>query len=283
MAQSPANDFDKISPTAFMTCIARQFTDIPFSKELAQRVMAHRSAHLSVLLEARYKAINQVMSQYPITQILELASGFLPRGLAMTENPCITFIESDLPAMIERKQHLLQELCVERPNLHLLEIDATSRPSQLIRSADYFKDEQPVMILCEGLLMYLTHEEKQKVCANVREMLEHFGGIWITSDFASTIGLRQAQRLDVNLQKRMEKVTHLTGRSLADNAFETHEQARQFARKEGFRITEFSALEIRNQLSCLKILNIDPETVNRMLETHSVFALTLETDSVAPF
>lgn len=35
----------------------------------------------------RYKAINQVMMQYEATQILEIASGFLPRGMALSQNP----------------------------------------------------------------------------------------------------------------------------------------------------------------------------------------------------
>jgi O-methyltransferase involved in polyketide biosynthesis len=275
MAQLPTNDFDQISPTAFMTCLARQFTDIPFSRELAQLVMAQRSSTLAVLLEARYKAINHAVSHYPIRKFLELASGFLPRGLAMTEDQEIIFVESDLPAVINAKRQLVQELGVARTNLHFLDIDATCRPSQLLQSAAYFKDRQAVIILCEGLLMYLTQEEKRKVCANVREMLERFGGIWITSDFASTVGLRQAQEHDAELQKRLDRVASLTGRSLASNAFATREEALQFVRQEGFQVTEFQALDISQQLSCVETVKADPQTVNRILKTQQVFALNL--------
>ena len=104
MKKLQASDFDKIIHTAFMVSLARQFTDIPYAKELAQLVEAQRLVELSgpqnqdksVLLtarvEARYKAINQVMAQYQIAQVLELASGLLPRGLFMSCDPNIIFI-----------------------------------------------------------------------------------------------------------------------------------------------------------------------------------------------
>lgn len=112
MAQRQARDFDKISPTAFGASLCRQFTDIPYAKEFAQLIEIQgladpsMSQHVSkafpgiVNLEARYKAISKVIADYPIPQVLELASGFLPRGMAMSTNPSITFIESDLQRVI---------------------------------------------------------------------------------------------------------------------------------------------------------------------------------------
>src|SRR5262249_45684894 len=100
---SPA-DFNKISPTAFMTSLARQFTDIPYSKEMAELVTEQRVTGLPLILESRYKAINKVAEKYSFKQILELASGFLTRGLEFTVNPEIIFIESDLHQMIEHKK-----------------------------------------------------------------------------------------------------------------------------------------------------------------------------------
>ncbi len=288
MKKLQASDFDKIIHTAFMVSLARQFTDIPYAKELAQLVEAQRLVELSgpqnqdksVLLtarvEARYKAINQVMAQYQITQVLELASGLLPRGLFMSCDPNIIFIESDLPTMIRCKQQLVQQLVGERPNLHFLEIDVTSRPSQFLKSALALKAGQPVMILCEGLLTHLNAAEKQLVCANVREMLYSYGGVWITPDFIDTASLVQSLQDNPDLQKLLQTGINLTGRSLVDNNFGTLDQARQFAYEQGFRVAEHSMLNVIDQLSCLEILGIDTEVVRKMLAAQYVFAFTLD-------
>ncbi|WP_414582925.1 class I SAM-dependent methyltransferase [Scytonema sp. PCC 10023] len=286
MQKLQASRFDKISLTAFMVSKARQFTDIPYAKELAQLVSQrlvelspenqNKSVLLTARVEARYKAINQVMAQYQIAQVLELASGLLPRGLFISSDPNITFIETDLPAMIRCKQQLVQQLVGERPNLHFLEVDATSRPSQFLQSSKQLNAGQPIMILCEGLLTHLNLAEKQQVCANVREMLSSYGGVWITPDFIDTASLSQSVQNDPDLQKLLQTGTNLTGRSLVDNNFETPEAARQFAYEQGFRVAEHTMLNVMEQLSCLEILGIDAEVVRKMLAAQSVFALTLD-------
>ncbi len=288
MNKQQTNEFDKIILTAFMVSLARQFTDIPYAKELAQLIEMQglvklsqpqnqdKSVLLTARVEARYKAINQVIAQYQITQVLELASGLLPRGLLMSSNPNITFIESDLPQMIGCKQQLIQQLVGERPNLHFIEIDAISRPNEFWKSTSVLKAGQPVMILCEGLLTHLTLVEKQLVCANIRDMLHSYGGVWITPDFIDTGSLVRSQQDDSDLQKLLQTVTNLTGRSLVNNNFGTLDQARQFVYEQGFRVIEHSMLNVIDELSCLGILGIDPEVVRRMLAAQSVFALTLD-------
>lgn len=288
MNKQQTNDFDKIILTAFMVSLARQFTDIPYAKELAQLIEMQglvklsqpqnqdKSILLTARIEARYKAINQVIAQYQITQILELASGLLPRGLFMSSNPNIVFIESDLPKMISCKQQLVQQLVGERPNLHFLEIDATNHPSEFWKSTPLLKAGQPVMILCEGLLTHLTLVEKQLVCANVREILHSYGGVWITPDFIDTASLVRSQQDDSGLEKLLQTGTKLTGRSLINNNFGTLDQARQFVYEQGFRVTEHSMLNVIDELSCLEILGTDAAVVRKMLATQSVLALTLD-------
>ncbi|MDZ8105495.1 MAG: class I SAM-dependent methyltransferase [Nostoc sp. DedQUE12a] len=288
MNKQQTNDFDKIVLTGFMVSLARQFTDIPYAKELAQLIEKQglvklpqpenqdKSVLLTARVEARYKAINKVIAEYQITQVLELASGLLPRGLVMSSNPNITFIESDLPQMIRCKQQLTQQLVAERPNLHFIEIDATSRPSDFSKSTPLLKAGQPVMILCEGLLTHLTLAEKQLVCANIRDMLHSYGGVWITPDFIDTGSLVRSQQDDSGLQKLLQTGTNLTGRSLVNNNFGTLEQARQFVYEQGFRVTEHSMLNVIDELSCLEILGIEKEVVRKMLATQSVFALTVD-------
>lgn len=110
--------------------------------------------------------------------------------MILSQNPAIAFVESDLPEMLHQKQQLVHRLIGNRSNLHFLEINATHHlNSRLLNS--YFQPDKPVTLLCEGLLMYLTFIEKQQVCTNVREILQTFGGVWITSDFTTKAGVGQ--------------------------------------------------------------------------------------------
>lgn len=276
MSELQKSDFDKISPTAFITSLARQFTGIPYSKELAGLVTEQRVKNLPLILESRYRAVNRAAAGFPITQILELASGFLPRGLEFSSDPAITFIESDLPEMIRHKELLIQKMGEERSNLHYAEIDAAARPNRIPgKIREFFKAKQPVMILCEGLLMYLSKDEKKELCLNVRETLEHYGGVWITPDFSTTIGLNQSVKNNPALQQRMDSLKNLTGRSLPENAFETIEEAREFVKNAGFQIREYEMINVIDELSCIEILNLDIEFVKNVLNKQSVFILSL--------
>lgn len=283
-----ARDFDKISPTALLTAYARQFSDIPYTNEIAQLTNAKMTVNqflgqeqensivlgLAALIEGRYKAIEQVRERFQGTQILELASGFLPRGMILSKTSEIPFIESDLPAMIQNKQRLVQQLIGDRPNLHFLAINAINDLNPLILK-DYFQPNQPVTILCEGLLMYLSFVEKQKIFANVREILQTFGGVWITSDLTTSLGAERMGRNTPAFEPVNQKISSSTGRSFAENEFTDLEHARQFARDQGFQVKEFNMLEVIDQLKSVSALGIDPARVEAMLSALPIFVFTL--------
>jgi len=194
-----ASDYDKIIHTAFMVSKARQFTDIPYAKELAQLVEAQRlvelsgsqnqdkSALLTARVEARYKAINQVMAQYQIGQVLELASGLLPRGLFMSCHPNITFIESDLPRMIRCKQQLvdpsLQKLLQTGTNLtgrSLVDNNFTT-----LEQARQFAYEQGFRVAEHSMLNVMDQLSCLKILGIDTEVVRKMLALW--SIFALTL------------------------------------------------------------------------------------------------
>ncbi len=228
---------------------------------------------MAAIIEARGKAIKQISLRFNGTQILELASGLLPRGILLSQNPEIVFVESDLTEMIQQKQQLVQQLIGDRPNLHFLAIDATN--SEDFRPLNkYFQPDRPVTILCEGLLMYLTFAEKRQVFANVREILQTYGGVWITSDFITKTGAGQLRQRDPTLQQINQNIVSSTGRAFSENEFDDLDHARQFAQEQGFQTEEFSMLEVINQLSCLSALGLDLDRAQALLAATPVFALT---------
>ena len=43
---------------------------------------------------------------------------------------------------------------------------------------------RPLTVLCEGLIMYLSKEETERLATNIHRLLGEFaGGSWITPDF----------------------------------------------------------------------------------------------------
>ncbi len=289
MTTFPASNFDKISPTALLTAASRQFSDIPYSKEIAELTDATATATqfmsqeyaqavivvLAAILEARYKTIERVRTLFNGTQILELASGLLPRGMILSQNPEITFIESDLPGMVQQKQQLVRQLIGERSNLHFLPIDATTNLNSLLLN-DYFQADQPVTILCEGLLVYLRFAEKQQVFANVRDILQTYGGVWITSDLAIKVGTELLKPDDSLMKAINQKISSLTGgRTSTEDEFEDLDHVKHFAQEQGFQVEEFTMLEALNELKSVSALGLDQELIKKVLTVLRVFALTL--------
>ena len=280
-----ATRFDRISPTALLVSYLRQFTDIPHSKEIAQLVQAQtfvaqlpgqKSAlplELSVLFEGRYKAINNVINQFTPSQILELASGFSARGMEFSHNPRITFVESDLPGIVAQKQKLIEQLVGQRSNLHSVAIDITQHPSQFPLDVNYLQPEKPIVITCEGVLLYLTLAQKQQVFANAREMLEMYGGVWITSDLITLETYKKRQQINSSWPQFSELINRMTGRAPSKNYFDNFNQIEQFCHQQGFHVEKYKMLDIVAQLSCLEPLGISVEVAESVLESSFIFTL----------
>jgi len=279
------SDFDKISPTALLVAYVRQFSNIPYTQEIAALSKAEATVHqfvppkqeqpvmMAAVVEARYKAIEKVSAHFNHPQILELASGLLPRGMIRSENAAITFIESDLSMMIQQKQRLVQQLIGDRTNLHFLAIDATNE-QDFLGLIEHFQADQPVTILCEGLLMYLTLREKQQVFANVRTILQTYGGVWITPDF-TTKAMGQMRQRDPIIRQVFQKIASTTSRILAENEFDDLDHAKRFSQEQGFRVESFSTSALIDQLQCLPRLGIARDRARAVLAVTPVFALTL--------
>lgn len=292
--QFQTKDFDRISPTALLVAYARQFSNIPYAKALANLIGAQatveqllpqsseRPMELAVLIEGRYRAINQRMSTFNPVQVVELASGLSPRSLEITQNPEITFIESDLPALISQKQQLVSQLVGDRPNLHFAAIDATSQPNALLLHANLLDLQKPVMLLCEGLLMYLTFAQKQQVFTNIRELLQIYGGVWITPDLTARTDWSRRWQNDPILQRFSQKLARLTATSTQDTVFDHFDHIQDFVDQQGFSVEKYSTNYLLDQLTCLQPLGISLETAASLLDGLSIYVLTLKTPSDSP-
>ena len=123
----PENEsHDKIGTTARLIAYLRTFTDIPFSKEIAEATDAKKDfktlagtsgpsmAQFAFIWEARYKATNQIIERHCINQVLEIAAGLSPRGLAITEDPDVVYVATDLPLILEQEQAIAESILAKR-------------------------------------------------------------------------------------------------------------------------------------------------------------------------
>jgi len=279
--------FEAVIPTAWLVAYRRTFSDIPFSKEIFKKIEAIRQREgqqeitsnlkkpeLSPQFEARHKLIDKLIFQVASNQILELAAGFSSRGVSMSKDNNIDYVEVDLPSVILEKVQIIKEIAKENnfqvPNRLHFESANVLDLEKLEKAVVHFERNKPLTIINEGLLRYLTFEEKAKVANNIHKLLEEYGGVWITSD----ISLR---KIFSNQNKVMagyvKKISELTGKDIENNRFEKEDDARKFFEELGFFIERHSFDEVRDNLVSPMRLGLSESQVNDTLEDAVVFVM----------
>lgn len=171
-------------------------TNIPFARRTAE-LMMHPEEYspdfdrkdmtfwARVLhFENRYWSINQLLTELPVKNILELSSGYSLRGFEKVREGHYHYIDTDLPELIDIKKDLLTALQEEnntiKGKLEVLPLNALDE-KQFREVVNHFPEGE-IVIGNEGLLMYLNNEEKEKLCKIIYEILKERGGYWITAD-----------------------------------------------------------------------------------------------------
>ncbi len=281
--------YEKISPTAKMVAQIRTFTDIPYTQEIAAESGAEKVFQeladgsvesiipLVPLWEARYKATDRIIKQIGITQILEIAAGLSPRGLAMTENPEIIYVTTDLPEILDEEKKIAEAILsrtgVRRPNLHFLSTNALDRES-LARAATIFRMDRTLAIITEGLLSYFSRSEKDTLARNIHELLRTYPGVWITPDTSTRQSWGRMAQTDEAMQRRLKIISGSTGRDLESTIFADENEVNQFFLDSGFKIQEYNQAEVLDELSSIERLNLDLEKIRSILSRQKTFILT---------
>jgi O-methyltransferase involved in polyketide biosynthesis len=235
-------DFRRVSVTALIPAFARgDYTSIPWAKEMLAFLRSggatlsdgpwseDAARAFAPVFEARFRAVSQVVAEKGATQVLELAAGLSPRGMDFARQG-IVYVETDLAESMTRKREIVTAILGAVPeNLHLCTASAIDR-SQLLECCSPFAAGRPVAVTTEGLLRYLTFDEKALVARNVHEILKRYGGWWITPD-VHLRSLTQRQTTDYQ-QQELETL----GRSLDANYFEDLDHAQRFFEGLGFAV-----------------------------------------------
>lgn len=274
---------DKISITAKLSAYYRQFSDIAFAAEVATLIGADEAfaslvrdhdldreqlAPYAPMFEARYKSVSELIRKSGASQVLELACGYSMRGLDLSRN--IRYVETDLPGVIATKQELLGEIrqrhrLAPSPQHHVTVADALDL--EQLRAATTVFDPSPAVVMCEGLMGYLTREETERVATNIRAL----GGTWIVPDFAFTAELRKLPPERLRLRAA---VTGLTQRELDASAFEDHDDLVAFFRAIGFDTRVANQIDETPSFASLATLGLPTSLIDRLRTTLRVWIMT---------
>ncbi len=282
--------FDQISITARLIAYMRQFSDIPFAKDVAAELHARETfeellhennmrledfSWYAPIFELRYKSVSNALRRVGATQILELASGVSLRGLALTSNPAITYVETDLGELTNEKRNLIETLRrkYSLPNHGNLELRVANALDfdDLAEAARRFKADQTTAVIHEGLFQYLSRDEIQTVANNIRKLLNRYPGVWITPDFS----FRQAEQ-DVSPQQQRFRslITGKTGREMYEGAFDDEEDLNTFLKEAGFDSQVISAVEEMPELTSIAALGLSTNVLDRAKSRLKLWTMT---------
>lgn len=249
-------DYSSISPSAKSLLLLKGHTDIPFAREAAAFYNQSFVPDFSntefgfwarvLHFESRYKSINQLMEDIDVPNILELSSGFSFRGLDMVCCKNVHYIDTDLPGIIDLKNEFVNSIdhnkCIG--TLETLPLNALDE-QQFNAVIDHFKKGN-ILIVNEGLLVYLNMEEKQKLCRMIYDVLKKYGGYWITAD----VYVRTEDEIRPELKVNDKLAEFFEKHRIRENMFDSFEAAEKFFNDMGFLIDKM-ATDNHSQLTSL--------------------------------
>lgn len=192
-------------------------------------------------------SIDQLIEDLPIKNILELSSGFSFRGLEITGKRKVHYVDTDLREVIDIKKAFVSELQKSPVREGILElISLNVLDENQFRDVGALFNDGEIIILNEGLLIYLDMDEKEKLCRTIHSLLEERGGYWITADVYIK---NQQGKLNLTIDDRTKDF--FLKHNIEDNKFLSFEEAEKFFNRMGFIIDRKANIK-GSKLSSLK-------------------------------
>lgn len=140
------------------------------------------------------RELESLIAHHPDLQVLEIACGLSPRGHRFSRaHAGISYVEADLPGMVQRKQALLGNLhsLNERHRVivcNILEQGEDSLESVIAREFDH---RRPLVVITEGLVNYFELPTISGFWQRLGKLLKDFPlGVYLTDIYPSVQGHR---------------------------------------------------------------------------------------------
>ena len=289
------SDHSLISPTAKLVAWWRSYSDIPYAKESSELSHAYTAVHKMMaplqitpeqtlwgapILEIRYKSLLREIKKSGIKQVMELASGISLRGLTMTADPTIRYIETDLPGITQEKLRLVETITGKsansvRPNLIFAEANVLNL-LDLDKAAEGLDPKKPVAIIHEGLLQYFSRQEKIEATHNIKSLLKKYGGVWITPDFDFRASMAQWGKMSPDTEKVLSAIAEATGRTMLSEAFENETEFLGFLTSEGLQAERIPQFDESIKVTSASAANIPPAVLDMVKTSLILWKITLK-------
>ena len=222
-------------------------------------------------IEARFKLTNKILEQLGIKQILELAAGYSSRGLIYSKKG-YQYVEMDLESVSKNKIKLLNSIDNINNNLHIVSGNALNI-EDYNKCEKYLDSDKELAIINEGLLRYLTFEEKKIVATNIYNILKKYNGVWITCDVTPKKFIQKQDKCFPNFNTNLNTIT---SRNNLKDRFNDIDHIKSFFGDIGFKNIEIHKfIEMKDELKSFDILNIDKNKYDELLENAIVAILKI--------
>jgi O-methyltransferase involved in polyketide biosynthesis len=193
-----------------------------------------------------------------VTQVIEVAAGMSPRGWRFVERygERVTYIETDLPAMAERKRRALERAGSLGPRHRVAVLDALdeSGPHSLTALAGELDRDRGLAIVSEGLLSYLDADSVLSLWRRAAASLRGFphglmlADLHLASENTSlmtAIGVRMLSafvrgRVQMHFSEEAEAVPALQGAGFADATLRRGSEVSNASGADSVRVIEAS-------------------------------------------
>ncbi len=183
---------------------------------------------LEVYLLTRHRAIDALLEraieERGVTQVIEVACGLSPRGWRFTQrHPDLTYVETDLREMAERKREALAEMGSLSERHRVRELDALSDRS-LESVVGELDPGQGLAILSEGLLGYLPTDAVLGLWRRLATTLNRFpSGVYGSDLHIGGVQTAQVRAFRVLLSAFVRGQVHLHFQNVAEATAALHD------------------------------------------------------------
>lgn len=191
---------------------------------------------------ARYELYNKAALESGLPNIVDIPSGYSPRGFRMTDAGK-RYYGFDLPIVIDAMKPAVEKTMTEaqRSLSEYHAVDATNYESM---KAALGNAKGELCIVTEGLLGYFSEPELISLCQAVHHLLSEYGGCWITADssiiqiYALTFGVVLKSDADAVTNHMKDIAANMADVEFFKNSLflNGNDGARRFLNEQGFNV-----------------------------------------------
>ena len=209
---------------------------------------------------------NEIIQEKDNSINLDLACGYSPRVLKLCDDQH-SYIGVDLPDVVEELTEHREKLTEGASHnfTDYYSIDLTHR-DELVALMEKLKN--PAAVITQGLLTYLTIDQKQLLMDNIKSLLIKNGGCWIIPDaapdrllpevFSSILG----SRANFVFSQVLKIVDSAVKRDRSKNGWKTTDEICEALRANGFHVERVPLFT--DTLEMRSIQKISPEKAEKL-------------------